>query len=988
VALPSSFTLVRADDHVVLEVFPTNLVVQPTTPSRDQPSPYLLRAATAGARLRVWFPQQEIIEYASPVTGVRKRQPMPIFSPRTDVVVVVPVDDPGVPLSVAGILDALDRLPLEVDGTLGTRFSFPHLLAMRPAVPTRLRHRSRPVSHDGRTELWHSTLERVTPDPAEPFVPMELDAVPRTATSANSAVVNDLDINNAFKLGDWANLAAAAAAEDAPALVDRLQLSSLGAWLDLRGSWASLPDVQHHIDLGRDSGQRKVEIGRLYPFGHAAILTSDTVRAFETTGAAGNPTGRAAVLRTVSVITVLEPTRTFPYDVGTGANVGWPFASVTVGDRRTPRGDRVTIGTVTVNDLAQNIELLEVPGPPSGNPGQPLTRVPFAFSCTAVDRSGQTATFTMPMLFVPAKVPDSQTLAAIYNQATQSGLRDLDLGGQSVGVAPEADATGAVARASGDAAERATAVLASQLVMRVDAAGRPLMTAITGKVNALERYGAGTATFQYAQPFLDDLFAGANAQGQVFLQLAQEQALALGKEATAGLASLDLPIGGLSREFGALAATRNSLDPDQTFEKQLARLAAGELDLSFLDAVNKLFGVVPLKALIPSAPKLKLGKNQKITTTVVDGVATTELVLDTPLLRGEAGDDKPFREGFVGLAPFRRNPSDPHDTVLHIEQTTSLDTATGTVSSVSICKVTSISLQLFATSKTPDPDDPRPDDDTAPLVTVPFVSITFTSRDGDKPEVDVDLGPVRFGGFLAFLGVLAELIDEGGFIDPPALAVDESGIRSTFEFPIPSVAVGMFALENIGFGAALKLPFTDDPLTLALSFARRDNPFALTVAMLGGGGYLEIELSTAGLQRIAGSLEFGARLSIDLFIAKASVEAMGGVYANYVKDQGIDVVAFFRIRGELEVLSLVSVSVTFTLALEYQSAGNQLFGRGELAVNITVLFFSETVVVEFERRFAGRNADPTFAELMAPSGLPAGSPTPWDAYCLAFAAVA
>lgn len=50
-----------------------------------------------------------------------------------------------------------------------------------------------------------------------------------------------------------------------------------------------------------------------------------------------------------------------------------------------------------------------------------------------------------------------------------------------------------------------------------------------------------------------------------------------------------------------------------------------------------------------------------------------------------------------------------------------------------------------------------------------------------------------------------------------------------------------------------------------------------------------------------------------------------------------------------------------------------------------MLFFSETVVVELERTFAGQAADPTFAELMAPADTP--GPLPWDTYCLAFAAV-
>jgi hypothetical protein len=195
----------------------------------------------------------------------------------------------------------------------------------------------------------------------------------------------------------------------------------------------------------------------------------------------------------------------------------------------------------------------------------------------------------------------------------------------------------------------------------------------------------------------------------------------------------------------------------------------------------------------------------------------------------------------------------------------------------------------------------------------------------------------------------------------------------------------VFALENISFGSKLRLPFTGETMSLTLGFAKREDPFVVTVAALGGGGYLEIVLTTGGLESISASLEFGARLAIDLIVAKASVEAMGGVYAKFVKDKGITVEAYFRIHGELDVLSLISVSVTFTLALTYIEHGNFLFGKAELAINVTVLFFSETVVIEFERKFAGQNADPTFAELMAPPNTP--GPPPWDTYCLAYAAV-
>lgn len=983
-AVPSSFLLVRAADHVVLEVSIAGLKPVGVTPTRVQPSPFVLQRAVESVpgQLRVRFPAQQIVEYATPVTGDREVQPLPIFTPRTDVMVLVPKNDPGVPLSVAGILEALSRLPLHVAGG-ATRFALPHRLVLTPhATDVVLRHLNRPAVRADRAELWHSSLQPVTEDPAEPGVPVLLDdLVPSPSPIAGwASVVDDAKIRNALTFANCASLAKQSQPsidpnDPHPAVPGRLHalvLSSLGAWLDLRGSWPGFPEYQHRIAMGRDTAQRKQQTGRLYPFGHAAILVSDTTRDFETAGAAGSPTGRAAALSTVSSIIVTQPEVGYPLSAGDPTHAGWPYENVTILDRATPEGDdEPAPGNAKVR-------VLKVPGQPTGNPPT-IAKVPYGFTCVGVDRTGQRTQFTLPMLFVPSDVPDSPELAALY-AALSTDFNRIELGGQPLGVAPEVDATTTLAAA---VPERATTVLASRLGVRVDELGRPKMDFVKGRVNALERYAATgpvERTLHYAAPYLDNLFTGANETGQVFLQLGDQVAVDLGKKSTASLATVGLPVAALSREFGALAGAESE---EIDLDTQIVDLAKGKIDFGFLDALNLLFGVVPLKSLIPREPKLDLGSNQKITTTMVNGVATTELLLDVPLLRTAAGGDQPLRDGFVGLAPYRRNPGDEHDTRLLVHQTTTLDTATGVTSSTSVCKISSIELQLFAKKEPPHPEDePDPADDGSPLVAVRFAELTFTSTDGDKPEVDVDLGPVRFGGFLSFLGVLADLIDNQGFRDPPALAVDDSGVRSSFELPIPSVAVGVFSLENITFGAGLRLPFTDDPLTLDVSFATRDNPFCVTVAALGGAGYLEIGLSTAGLERIAGSLEFGARLSIDLFVARASVEAMGGVYASYVKGKGIDVVAFFRIQGELDVLGLVSVSVTFTLSLTYKSQGNELSGKGEIAVNVTVAFFSETVVVPFERRFAGRNADPTFAELMAPEG----EPLPWDDYCRAFAA--
>ena len=53
-------------------------------------------------------------------------------------------------------------------------------------------------------------------------------------------------------------------------------------------------------------------------------------------------------------------------------------------------------------------------------------------------------------------------------------------------------------------------------------------------------------------------------------------------------------------------------------------------------------------------------------------------------------------------------------------------------------------------------------------------------------------------------------------------------------------------------------------------------------------------------------------------------------------------------------------------------------GQASLKVEIEILFFSTSVTVKVERKFAGSNADPRFIELIPDAAT-------WQRYCAAFA---
>ena len=111
------FSLIRADDQVHLDVETFNLEPQRVG------NGYQLRPVTAGqpGHIALAFPKQHVMEYVGTLAAPRPKQSGPIYSAGgTRVVFLVPVGQPPIPFTVAGILGALPGLALVTDGSAGT----------------------------------------------------------------------------------------------------------------------------------------------------------------------------------------------------------------------------------------------------------------------------------------------------------------------------------------------------------------------------------------------------------------------------------------------------------------------------------------------------------------------------------------------------------------------------------------------------------------------------------------------------------------------------------------------------------------------------------------------------------------------------------------------------------------------------------------------------------------------------------------------------
>ncbi len=193
----------------------------------------------------------------------------------------------------------------------------------------------------------------------------------------------------------------------------------------------------------------------------------------------------------------------------------------------------------------------------------------------------------------------------------------------------------------------------------------------------------------------------------------------------------------------------------------------------------------------------------------------------------------------------------------------------------------------------------------APLMGLTFQRIGFRASSAGKVEVDVVFGGIEFLGCLEFIETLRRMIPFDGFADPPYVDVSPEGVTAGFDVALPSVAIGVFALENISLGADARVPFLGDAVTVGFHFCSKDSPFRLTVMCIGGGGWVELRVSPKGMVLLEVGLEATACLSIDLGVASGSVSIAVGVYIRMEAEKGL-LTAYFRIRGEVDVLGLIS----------------------------------------------------------------------------------
>jgi hypothetical protein len=340
--------------------------------------------------------------------------------------------------------------------------------------------------------------------------------------------------------------------------------------------------------------------------------------------------------------------------------------------------------------------------------------------------------------------------------------------------------------------------------------------------------------------------------------------------------------------------------------------------------------------------------------------------------------------------PSTKFPKAPPPTVLALVGEVRLHEVAGKPAGLDLsATLNNFDVNLLGQGNVPTPNNPAGvSGNNFGFISLSFDHLTFSITSGGKPDIDVKFSGITFEGDLKFLNQLKSIIPLDGFGDPPGITCDASGIKGDFTLALPSLAVGVMAIENMSLGAQFQIPFIGPPMTVGFHFCERDNPFHLTVCFLGGGGYFLMDLSLKGIVLVEAAFEFGAEASVDFVVASGSIYIFAGIYFQYAAGQGVTLTGYVRMGGSLSVLGLISASIEMRLDLSYMSGPpSRAEGTASITIEVSILFFSTSVDIKCTKTFGACNNDPTFAEVMGiGTPLNGGTGSPWDEYVHAFAA--
>lgn len=430
----------------------------------------------------------------------------------------------------------------------------------------------------------------------------------------------------------------------------------------------------------------------------------------------------------------------------------------------------------------------------------------------------------------------------------------------------------------------------------------------------------------------------------VFAKLNQalDEGKAMADQIKTGLAAPAAVVQGIARDVGAIVA-----EGGNAFDEYARPLSDLGLDVKNAIPDAKLFGVIPLRALVGLVakgllPKMQLQKFPEYHENIWEWLVPLQPRYELPPLQMivAAGDPK------VRLRIQLRTRIDfgkPKEIIAgkRPQARVTLDGYMG---------------RWDELSKKPVGNDEAFRVVLANLIAAKFknlrVEANYLVGEDVKPKITPGFLGVDFLGPLKFVSDLQQYLKFGNVF---TIHINPTEIGVRFAPQIPPFSFGVFSLQNIRLGIGLFLPLEMKALRFEFSFCTWEKPFELTVMCLGGRGYFTAALQSDGLRELQGAVEFGGALSFSVAVASGGLYIMAGAYFR-IDNSSTVLAGYIRAGGYLDVLGLITASVEFLLMLAYQHSGteNRLYGIARVTINVHIIFVIDIdVTVEMEKTILG-----------------------------------
>lgn len=244
------------------------------------------------------------------------------------------------------------------------------------------------------------------------------------------------------------------------------------------------------------------------------------------------------------------------------------------------------------------------------------------------------------------------------------------------------------------------------------------------------------------------------------------------------------------------------------------------------------------------------------------------------------------------------------------------------------------------------------------------------------------------------LNFVSDLVNKLNYRDEKGLSVEilrasgselPIGARALLNVALPDYSFGAFSISHLSINAFFQVSFepktstSDSKFSIGAGFglASREKPFTMTIMCLGGGGWFTVRSNYDLLGKTRGlttdlsiGLALAANLAFDIGIARGGVYFYfkAGVEWHSNGGGGLQISLEIEIVGEVQILSIVSASISISLIGTYDGGTGSIYCEGRLRVRIKICWcFTISVNKSVMITLKGKKPSPPSAGI-APAG--------------------